>query len=137
MTHTHCARLLAPATVKARSSKSGSAGFPVADSAQYAFAFIRGAMSQPSQNAELSRSDRYRRIAADPMIASRTHFFSAAVLVTKALSSRDQPRFLSQLGAILEVANLRRAREIRSGKLSRTGSTESNTADFISFEQSL
>lgn len=91
----------------------------------------------PSRQAARVRAHRYRRIAADPVIAARTHFFSAAAVVTKALATRDQPVFLSRLGAKLEVTNLRRAREIRAGKLYRQGSALANTADFIRFEQAL
>jgi hypothetical protein len=89
------------------------------------------------RQAALARARRYRRIAADPVIAARTHFFSAAAIVTKALATRDQPAFLAKLGAKLEVANVRRAREIRAGKLYRRGSVLANTADFIRFEQAL
>src|SRR5690349_10664076 len=88
-------------------------------------------------DAARTRLQRYRRIAADPLVASRTAFFTAAVIVTRALATRDQPAFLAALGARLEVANLRRARDIRAGKLYRAGSVRANTVDFIRFEQAL
>jgi hypothetical protein len=94
-------------------------------------------MPSAVQVAARVRELRYRRIAADPLIAARTDFFSAAAIVTKALSTRDQPPFLAQLGARLEVANVRRAREIRAGKLYKGGSVRTNTADFVHFEQML
>lgn len=84
-----------------------------------------------------ARVRRYRRIAADPLIAARTHFFSAAAIVTKALATREQPVFLTRLAAKLEVANVRRAREIRAGKLYKGGTPAANTADFVRFEQAL
>jgi hypothetical protein len=92
--------------------------------------------SMPKQVARI-RERRYRRIAADPLISARTHFFSAAAVVTKALATREQPPFLARLGAKLEVANVRRAREIRAGKLYERGSPQANTADFVRFEQAL
>src|SRR4051812_33567524 len=94
-------------------------------------------MPSPVRIAALARERRYRRIAADPAIAARTSFFAAAAIVTKALATRDQPPFLVQLGAMLEVANVRRAREIRAGKRYRQGSPRANTADFVHFEQAL
>lgn len=94
-------------------------------------------MATPRQDSARARARRYARIAADPAIAARTHFFSAAAIVTKALATRDQPPFLSKLGAQLEVANVRRAREIRTGKLYRQGSPLANTAEFVRFEQAL
>jgi hypothetical protein len=89
------------------------------------------------RDAMLARERRYRGIAADPAIAARTYFFAAAVIVTRALATREQLPFLAMLGAKLEVANLRRAREIRAGILYRNGSAQANTADFIHFEQAL
>jgi hypothetical protein len=94
-------------------------------------------MLSPHQAAARARELRYRRLAADPAIATRTDFFRAAAVVTKALATRDQPSFLTSLAAKLEVANVRRAREIRSGKLYARGSAPANTADFVRFEQSL
>src|SRR4051812_45528627 len=94
-------------------------------------------MRSLQKDAALARARRYRRIAADPAIGGRTHFYSAAAIVTKALATRDQPPFLAELGAKLEVANVRRAREIRAGKLYRNGSVQANTADFVHFEQAL
>jgi hypothetical protein len=94
-------------------------------------------MASPLRIAARARERRYRRIAADPSISTRTHFFGAAAIVTKALATRDQPPFLANLGAKLEVANVRRAREIRAGKLYRNGTAQANTVDFIRFEQAL
>jgi len=94
-------------------------------------------MALEHQISSRARARRYRRIAADPAIATRTHFFAAAAIVTRALATRDQLPFLARMGARLEVANVRRAREIRAGKLYRRGSVLANTADFIRFEQAL
>ena len=94
-------------------------------------------MPTPSKRAAFARERRYRRIAADPAIGNRTSFFAAAAIVTRALGSREQPPFLAKLGALLEVANVRRAREILAGKRYRTGSPRANTADFVHFEQAL
>jgi hypothetical protein len=94
-------------------------------------------MASTHRAAGRARERRYRRLAADPVIAARTRFFSAAVIVTKALATRDLPAFFTRLGAMLEVANVYRAREIRAGTRYRTGSVQGNTADFVHFEQSL
>jgi hypothetical protein len=94
-------------------------------------------MLSTHRSAAYARERRYRRIAADPVIAARTRFFSAAAVVTKALATRDLPAFFTRLGATLEVANVRRAREIKAGTLYRAGSVQGNTADFVHFEQSL
>jgi len=94
-------------------------------------------MPSPQRIAALARERRYRRIAADPAISARTSFFAAAAAVTRALATRDQPPFLVKLGAMLEVVNVRRAREIRAGKRYRTGTSRANTADFVHFEQAL
>ena len=94
-------------------------------------------MPSPHQIAALARERRYRRIAADPAVAARTTFFAAAAVVTRALATRDQPPFLVKLGAMLEVANVRRAREIRAGQRYKTGTPRANTADFVHFEQAL
>jgi hypothetical protein len=94
-------------------------------------------MLSAHRSAAHARERRYRRIAADPVIAARTQFFLAAAVVTKALATRELPAFFTRLGAMLEVANVRRAREIRAGTLYRAGSVQGNTADFVHFEQSL
>jgi hypothetical protein len=94
-------------------------------------------MASPHRIAARARERRYRRIAADPAIAARTNFFAAAVVVTRALGAREQPPFLVQLAAMLEVANVRRAHEIRAGRLYETGAPRANTADFVHFEQAL
>lgn len=94
-------------------------------------------MPSPRQSAARLRERRYRSVAADPFIAARTHFFRAAVIVSRTLATRDHPPFLAELGARLEVANLRRARQIRAGRLYRDGSADANTADFVRFEQAL
>jgi len=94
-------------------------------------------MTASPKSISRARAQRYRRVAADPFIAARTHFFSAAAIVTQALATRDQPEFLARLGAKLEVANMRRAREIRAGKLYQEGTVLANTADFVRFEQGL
>jgi hypothetical protein len=94
-------------------------------------------MPSPHQVAARARERRYRRIAADPVIGGRTSFFAAAAIVTRALATRDQPPFLAKLGATLEVANVRRAREIRAGKRYKTGTARANTADFVHFEHAL
>ncbi|HTU67668.1 MAG TPA: hypothetical protein VMF52_17080 [Steroidobacteraceae bacterium] len=94
-------------------------------------------MGSPGRKAGLARSRRYQRISVDRAVGTRTHFFAAASLVAKALATHDQPSFLSKLGAKLEVENVRRAREIRAGRLYRDGSPLANTADFVRHEQLL
>ncbi len=83
------------------------------------------------------RSRRYESIHADPVIAGKTRFFAAASLVTGALALIGPSRFLRELSAMLEVANLLRAQEIRARRIYHEDSVEQNTADFIRYEQTL
>jgi hypothetical protein len=85
----------------------------------------------------LLRSRRYESIHADPDIAAKTQFFGAASLVTGALALIAPSRFLRDLSAMLEVANMLRAQEIRSRLIYPEDSVERNTVDFIHYEQTL
>lgn len=83
------------------------------------------------------RSARYGKLASDPRISSRTNFFSAAQIVTNALGGYFQTDFMHALSAALESANNERASEIVAGRLYQGGTIQSNTADFVHFEQSI
>jgi len=85
----------------------------------------------------LFRSRRYESIHADPVIAGKTQFFAAASLVTGALALIGPSRFLRELSAMLEAANMLRAREIRARRIYANESVECNTVDFIHYEQTL
>ena len=82
------------------------------------------------------RAQRYRRFDADPLIRARTDFFAAAVLVTQAIL-RAPSIFLMTLSEELEDENARRADAIRAGYIYRYSDVQSNTRDFIHFEQTL
>ncbi len=83
------------------------------------------------------RSRRYGSLHADPAIACRTQFFAAAALVTATLALIGPSRFFRDLSGELEAANMLRAAEIRARRIYRDGAVESNTMDFISYEQTL
>jgi capsid protein len=85
----------------------------------------------------LLRSRRYENIHADPAIAAKTRFFAAASLVTGALALIGPSRFFRELSAMLEVANMSRAQEIRACRMYPDAAVEHNTADFIHYEQTL
>ena len=83
------------------------------------------------------RERRYRLLAADAALASRTHFFAAAMIVSRALATGERSSVLDAIGATLEAANLARARAIRCGDLYSDGAPLENTRDFVRFEQQL
>ncbi|HJS88708.1 MAG TPA: hypothetical protein VJ738_01950 [Steroidobacteraceae bacterium] len=85
----------------------------------------------------LLRSERYRRLDAQPEIRARTDFFAAAAIVTRALAYSGATPFMLALSDALEGVNVCRAHLIRSGCLYVTGSVERNTRDFIRYEQAL
>jgi hypothetical protein len=83
----------------------------------------------------LLRSERYRRLDAEPAIRSRTDFFAAASVVTRVLAYGGATPFMAALSGSLERVNVLRARLIRSGLLYVTGTVDCNTLDFIRYEQ--
>lgn len=85
----------------------------------------------------LLRARRYNALHADPRISSRTSFFAAAAVVTRAIGQLRPSGFLWRLSSSLEKANVERAAAIRAGALYAEGNIGSNTADFIRVEQSL
>jgi hypothetical protein len=95
---------------------------------------------KPSLSLRLSfllRSERYRRLDADPVIRSRTSFFAAASVVTRVLAYGGTTPFMVVLSHALEQVNVSRARLICSGQLYDSGSVERNTMDFVRYEQAL
>ena len=93
--------------------------------------------SLPLRLSFLFRSERYRRLDAQPAIRSRTDFFAAASVVTRMLAYSGPTPFMVALSDALERVNMARARLICSGLLYATGSVERNTLDFVRYEQSL
>lgn len=85
----------------------------------------------------LLRSERYRRLDAQPAIRSRTDFFAAAAIVTRVLAYGGATPFMVALSDTLERVNVSRARLICSGALYVSGSVERNTRDFVRYEQAL
>lgn len=85
----------------------------------------------------LLRSERYRRLDAQPAIRSRTDFFAAASVVTRVLAYSGPTPFMVALSDALERVNVARARLICSGLLYVSGSVERNTQDFVRYEQAL
>ncbi|MGN6453145.1 MAG: hypothetical protein ACTHL7_08775 [Steroidobacteraceae bacterium] len=84
------------------------------------------------------RAQRYQRWHEDPAVTARTSFFAAAAIVNRVLARYMLlSPFLLDLGTTLETLNTRRALEIRAGRLYRAGSIESNTLDFVQYEQSI
>jgi len=83
----------------------------------------------------LGRAERYRRLDARPSIRGRTDFFAAAATVTRVLAYGGVTPFLADLSELLEAVNLSRAAQIDRGLLYAGGSIESNTADFVHYEQ--
>ena len=83
------------------------------------------------------RARRYLWLHADPRIGGTTSFFLAASIVTRQLAHRVSSEFFLELSAILEIANTQRARQIRCRTLYRGGCLESNTWDFVTYEQGL
>jgi hypothetical protein len=81
------------------------------------------------------RARRYQRWHSEPEISTRTSFYAAAAIVTRVLARYAFSRFLIELGATLERVNSTRAAEIRSGLLYPQGSVETNTSDFVRYEQ--
>ena len=93
--------------------------------------------SLPFRPSLLLRSERYRRLDADPLIRSRTSFFAAASVVTRVLAYSGATPFMLTLSDALERANMARARQICTGLLYAGGSVERNTLDFVQYEQGL
>jgi hypothetical protein len=85
----------------------------------------------------LLRSERYRRLDAQPAIRSRTDFFAAASIVTRVLAYSGTTPFMVALSEALERVNVYRAGMIRDGLLYVSGSVERNTQDFVRYEQAL
>lgn len=85
----------------------------------------------------LLRSERYRRLDAEPAIRARTDFFAAASIVTRVWAYGGATPFMAALSDALERANVRRAQLICSGLLYVTGTVERNTRDFVRHEQAL
>jgi hypothetical protein len=95
-------------------------------------------MAQPAAARCLTRARRYQRWHEHPAIGRRTSFFAAAAIVNRALARHAlSSPFLLDLGATLERANTLRALEILAGRRYQGGSIESNTLDFIRFEQAI
>ncbi|MBV9723634.1 MAG: hypothetical protein JO299_00530 [Gammaproteobacteria bacterium] len=95
-------------------------------------------MPRPAAARCLSRARRYQRWHEHPRIARRTSFFAAAAIVNRALARHAlSSQFLLELGATLERVNTLRALEILAGRRYQEGSVESNTLDFIRFEQAV
>jgi len=92
--------------------------------------------SLPFRLSLVLRSERYRRLDAHPTIRSRTDFFAAASVVTRVLAYSATP-FMVALSGALERVNVSRAQLICGGRLYVAGSVESNTLDFVHYEQSL
>lgn len=94
----------------------------------------------PSLSLRLSfllRSERYRRLDAQPAIRSRTAFFAAASIVTRVLAYGGTTPFMLVLSDALERVNVSRAQLICRGQLYESGSVECNTQDFVRYEQTL
>lgn len=85
----------------------------------------------------LLRSERYRRLDAEPAIRARTDFFAAASIVTRVLAYGGTTPFMAGLSHMLEHVNVSRAQMICRGALYVTGSVERNTLDFVRYEQAL
>jgi hypothetical protein len=95
-------------------------------------------MARPAAARCLSRARRYQRWHEHPGIGRRTSFFAAAAIVNRALARHAlSSPFLLDLGAALERVNTLRALEILAGRRYQEGSVESNTLDFIRFEQAI
>lgn len=84
-----------------------------------------------------ARAARYWALHAMPAIARETLFFAAAARVTEAISLWRPTAFMQSLSLRLEAANGERAQAILSGSLYGTGAILRNTADLVSFEQSV
>lgn len=83
------------------------------------------------------RSERYRRLDAQPAIRARTDFFVAASLVTRVLAYGGATPFMLRLSESLERVNSWRAQLICRGLLYGGGTIQGNTVDFIRYEQIL
>jgi len=89
--------------------------------------------AQARSRALLQRSDRYRALALDPHICSRTLFFHAAHIVTRMLSFGSPTPFIAGLSATLEEINLAYAQRLR--RHASALSLAEATRKFVELEQ--